>query len=107
MSTIQIIPSDQDGTFVANQGDMIVIHLEENLTTGYQWEIKQIDNQIVELVDSNYSPTPTARVGSGGTRTIRFITKSSGNGQIQLCLRRSWEPIDRAVAHFVINIRVQ
>lgn len=106
MSTIQIIPSDQGGTFTANLGDMIVIRLEENLTTGYQWEIALIDNQIVELVDSDYSPIPTAGVGSGGTRTTRFIAKSSGSGQIQLRLRRSWEPIDAAVAHFAINIQV-
>ena len=109
MSEILITQSDQGRTVAAKQGDVIVIRLDENLTTGYAWEIGMIESSMFELLDSDYSqtPTPGAIIGGGGTRTFRFRVKSSGSGQIQLGLRRSWESVDSAIEHFEANIRVQ
>lgn len=107
MSEILITQPDRGSTVEANQGDVIVVHLEENLTTGYGWEIGVIDSSIIELLDSDYSETPGISMGRGGTRTFRFRAKSSGRGPIQLRLRRSWEPVDSAIEHFEVNIRVR
>ena len=107
MSEIVIIPSDQGRTFEASRGELIVIRLEENPTTGYRWEVGKVDGQIVELLDSNYSPSSGAGIGGGGTRTFRFRAKSSGSGQIQLRLRRSWEPVESAIERFEVNVRIQ
>lgn len=106
MSEIVITSSDQGKMFEANQGELIVIRLEENSTTGYQWEVAAVDSQIVEFLDSDYSTTLGTGVGGGGTRTFRFRAKSSGRGQIQLRLRRSWEPVDAASERFEVNIQV-
>lgn len=106
MSEIIITPSDQGRTFEANQGELIVIRLEENPTTGYQWEVGAVDSQIIEFLDSHYSTTPGTGIGGGGTRAFRFRAKLSGRGQIQLRLRRSWEPVDAAIECFEVNIRV-
>ena len=89
----------------ANQGDLIVIRLAENMTTGYMWELETIDSLVLEFLDSNYSPDPGGLMGSGGTRTFRFQTKSLGSQQIKLGYRRSWENV--AAEHFDVNIRVQ
>jgi inhibitor of cysteine peptidase len=107
MSEILITPPDQGSTFEANQGDLIVIRLEENITTGYQWEVGVIDSSMVEPLDTDYLPTPRASIGSGGMRTFRFRAKSSGSERIQLRLRRSWEPVDAAIECFEVNIRVR
>jgi predicted secreted protein len=40
MSDILITLDDQGRTFEANQGDLIVIRLAENMTTGYMWELE-------------------------------------------------------------------
>ncbi len=111
MSEIIITQLDQGSTVRAKQDDVIVIRLEENLTTGYTWEIEVIDSSIIELLDSDYSSTPTPTrekiIGRGGTRTFRFRVKSSGQGQIQLGLRRSWESVNSAIESFEVNIRVK
>jgi inhibitor of cysteine peptidase len=107
MSEIVITPSDQGKIFEANQGELIVIRLEENPTTGYQWEMGAVDSQIIEILDSDYSPTSGTGVGGGGTHTFRFRAKSPGRGKIQLRLRRSWEPVDAAIERFEVNILVQ
>jgi inhibitor of cysteine peptidase len=107
MPDILITQDDQGRKFEANQGDRIVIRLAENPSTGYEWELEAIDSPVVELLDSDYSPDPGVLMGRGGTRTLRFRAKSSGSQQIQLRLRRSWDPEDVAVEHFDVNIRVQ
>ncbi len=108
MSEILITPLDHGSTCVANQGDVILIRLEENITTGYQWDIAMIDSSMFELLDSDYSSSQgEGLLGSPGTRTFRFRAKSPGSERIQLRLRRSWEPIDAAVEHFEVNIQVK
>jgi predicted secreted protein len=107
MPDILITQQDQGGTFEAYEGDEIVIRLEENLTTGYQWEMEAIDSPVLELLDSEYSSDPEILMGSGGTRTLRFRAKSSGSQQVRLSLRRSWDPEDVAVERFDVNIGVK
>jgi len=105
MPEILITQNDQDRTIEANQGDLIVIRLAENLTTGYGWELEAIDSTVLEFLDSDYSEDRDELMGRGGTRTFRFQTKSPGTQHIQLGYRRPWE--DVAVEHFDVNIRVQ
>ena len=107
MSEIVITPSDQNRTFETNQGELIVIRLGENPTTGYQWQVGEVDSQIIEFLDSDYSTTSRAGVGGGGTHSFRFTAKSPGMGKIQLKLQRSWESVDAAMESFEVNIRVK
>jgi len=107
VSEILITSHDQGSTFAVNQGDVIVIRLEENLTTGYQWEVGMIDSSMVELLETDYSPSHVAGLGGGGTRTFRFRAKSPGSQQIQLRLRRSWDPVDVAIERFEVNVQVK
>ncbi|MFH7029559.1 MAG: protease inhibitor I42 family protein [Heteroscytonema crispum UTEX LB 1556] len=105
MSEILIEQSNQGRSVNVNQSDVIVIRLQENLTTGYQWEIGVIDSSVVEMLDSDYLPTSGTLIGGGGTRIFRFKAKSSGCGQIQLRLRRSWDPANSEIERFEVNIQ--
>ncbi len=107
MSEILITQPDRGRTVEANQGDVIVIRLEENLTTGYEWKIGTINRSIFELLSSDYSSTSGTSMGRGGIRTVRLRAKSSGSEQIQLGLRRSWDSVDSAIERFEVNIKVQ
>jgi inhibitor of cysteine peptidase len=107
MPEILITLSDKGRVFEVSQGDVIVIHLDENITTGYGWEISAIDSPFVELSPSVYSQAPGTRMGRGGTRIFHFQAKSPGSGQIQLKLRRPWEPEDEVAERFGVNIRVR
>lgn len=108
MSEILITLLDHGSTCMANQGDVILIRLEENITTGYQWNIGTIDSSTVELLDSEYtSKQGEGLLGSPGTRTFRFRAKSSGSVPIRLRLRRSWDPVDTAIEHFEVTVQVQ
>jgi inhibitor of cysteine peptidase len=62
---------------------------------------------MIDFQGSDYVLAPGGGIGGGGTRTFRFSAKSSGTVQIQLKLRRSWEPEASAIEQFTVNIRIQ
>ena len=107
MSKIIITQNDQGKTIEAHQGDEIVFRLEENLTTGYGWEVEPIESSKLELIDSNYIPSPPIVMGRGGMRVLRLVARSPGNHEIHLKLRRSWESPDKALSRLDVLIKVR
>ena len=105
MPEIVITQKDQGRMFEVNQGDLIMIRLAENLTTGYGWELEELDGPVLELLDSDYSEDRGEGMGRGGMRSFRFLAKSPGTQHIQLGYRRPWE--DAAVEHFDVDIKVR
>lgn len=107
MSEIIILDSDHGKTVAAHVGDIIAIRLAENPTTGYRWEISAVDNQLIEFQGTDYQVEPGVGVGPGGTRTFHLKAKAMGTVLLQLKLRRSWEPEDKAIEQFTVNIQIQ
>jgi inhibitor of cysteine peptidase len=107
MAEVVISQADQGNTVEVQQGDLIVIQIDENPTTGYRWELGSYGQQVVEFVDSDYQSPTGAGMGGGGTRSFRFRASTAGRSTIQLRLRRSWEPEDAFLETFDVNISVQ
>jgi predicted secreted protein len=107
MSEIVITQDDQGRTIEAQQGDTIVFHLEENLATGYGWELDSVEGFAVELTDSTYNQSPGTLMGRGGMRVLRFIAKEPGSQEIHLRLHRSWDPPEKVLKEFNVKIHVR
>ena len=107
MSEIVVTKQDQGRIIEAQQGDAIVFRLEENLTTGYGWEIETVEGSVVELIESTYIVAPGMAMGRGGMRVLRFVARSPGSQEIRLILRRPWDPPDRVLEHLKVTIRVR
>lgn len=107
MSEIVIVQTDQGKIFEASQGDLILIRLAENPSTGYRWGVDVVDNQTVVLQTSDYLATEELRAGSGGTRTFTFKAQSPGTVSIRLTLKRKWESEDATIDRFEVTIVVQ
>lgn len=86
--------SDPEQTIEVNADNQfdIVIALESNPTTGYSWEASYDQTQL-ELVDQSYEPDENSEglVGAGGTDIFRFKALKSGEAQITMSYKRSWE----------------
>ena len=87
--------SDPEQTIEVNANNQfdIVIALESNPSTGYSWEASY-DQAQLELVDENYEPGQNAQqglIGAGGTEIFRFKALKSGQTQITMSYKRSWE----------------
>lgn len=107
MAEIIVTQSDRGGTVDVRPGDVIVIRMTENLTTGYGWEIESGEGVVVALMESNYVEAAGAvMMGRSGMRLLRFVALAQGSQEVRLQLRRPWDPPDKAIEQFGITIRV-
>jgi len=106
MSEIVVTRSDRGRTIDVRPGDVIVIRIEENLTTGYGWEIESGEGTVVALEESNYVEAAGMATGRSGMRLLRFIARAPGSQEVRLQLRRPWDPPDKTIEQFSITIRV-
>ena len=80
----------QDGTALSlYAGDVVVLRLAENPTTGYRWEIVSAKGFEVEADD--FTVALGGALGHGGERALRFKATVAGTARIEAVLRRSWE----------------
>ena len=89
-------------------GDTFEIALDANATTGYSWEIAEIDEDIVQLTKSEYIVDPNAEglVGKGGKAVFRFEAVGSGETALKLIYHRSWETDVEPLRTTVVQVTV-
>jgi len=81
-----------DGDPVALRGDQtLVIDLEGNLSTGYLWEVAEVDDAILQQVGQFEFRQYSDVVGSAGRQTLRFRAAGKGRTGLVLAYRRPWE----------------
>lgn len=106
MSEIVVAESDRGRTVDVRPGDVIAIRIEENLTTGYGWEIEPGEDTVLALKESSYVEAAGMAMGRHGTRLLRFVALAQGSQEVRLQLRRPWDPPGKAIEQFGITIRV-
>ena len=93
---IQLTEADNGRTNSVNAGSEIKIILKGNPTTGYSWDVASYStNRLQQIRTVEYLQSEQSgekhRVGVGGKFVFRFKAVGSGQGQIKLIYRRSWE----------------
>lgn len=92
-------------TITAQKGDIIHLQLEENPTTGYAWDIAQLDSNMLQLQSSDYKMNGNGAIGGGGMRDMVFIVSDTGTGRIHLQNKQRWS--DDVYQQFDVNINVR
>ena len=69
-------------------GEQFEISLEENSTTGYEWELGNFNTSIIKLVKNQFLLEEDS-MGAAGTRIFRFQTVSLGQTSINI---KYWQP---------------
>ena len=99
-----------NGQQITIQSDQIVtVTLESNPTTGYSWQVMEIDNAIlIQDGDPEYKQESGTKglVGAGGTETFRFKAVGTGETTLGLGYMRSWESV-APIQTFAIQVIVQ
>jgi len=92
---INVNENDDGGQIELEQGQILVVTLESNPTTGYSWQ--QVENQPPYLEQQGQPEFQSSQaegppiVGAGGWEVFRFKAISSGKMTLQLVYRRPWE----------------
>lgn len=89
------ISVDGSGPVALRLGQELVVTLESNPSTGYDWLIDTApDTAVAESVgEPSYQATPVASniVGSGGATSLRFSATGAGTTRVVLRYKRPWE----------------
>jgi inhibitor of cysteine peptidase len=106
------LDADDNGSYVElDQGQILVVTLESNPSTGYRWEVvepeqptlKQIGEAEFRPSDQRKPPPP----GTGGTETLRFEPQRSAETTLELVYHRPWESDEKPVQTFSVQVKVR
>ncbi len=93
------------------QGQILVVTLESNPTTGYRWEVAETQESILEQMgEAEFKPSQTGEPpvpGAGGWEIFRFKAISAGQMTLQLVYRRSWEEGVEPINTFSLQVVVR
>jgi inhibitor of cysteine peptidase len=97
-TTVEGVDQEETGDrFFLNLGETFELRLPGNPTTGYAWEVSDIDDQMVRLVRQDFisGPAPTESrgpvAGAGGTFIFIFQAIGHGTTSVDLVYHRPWE----------------
>ena len=89
MTTHKIYMEHNNNEIKVSVGDLIIIELPENPTTGYQWESVNLNSEILEEKQSVFSSSNTG-VGAGGMKKFEFEVKAAQEEMINFQHVQKW-----------------
>jgi inhibitor of cysteine peptidase len=105
---VNLTAADKDSQVDVRAGDQIVITLDSNPSTGYTWEVKDLNTTILEQVgDPVFSSSNPGLVGSVGSLTITFKALKAGTATLTLVYHRPWETGIDPIDTFAVTITVR
>ncbi|WP_158599192.1 protease inhibitor I42 family protein [Methanohalophilus sp. RSK] len=95
-----------DGSTVnASTGDSFSIRLEENPSTGYQWNLTTSDG--IKIVEDEFEPPANEDVvGAAGFHIWTFRIMENGKQQIDAIYKRPWENVTGEEDTFSLTLEV-
>lgn len=106
MPETTITATDYGTTIAVKPRQTIIVRLDEVPTSGYRWEVCEMDNHVLSLENSNFTQSSNVGIGGGGTRTFTFEAKKPGTSALMVELRQEWDrsqPEDQ----FAVTIQVR
>jgi inhibitor of cysteine peptidase len=109
VASTTLTETDNGKTVNLKPGDMLVIRLAGNPTTGYSWEAQDLDIQVLEQAGEaefeSENTTPDL-VGVGGTMILTFKAISTGTTTLTLVYHRPWEADVAPIQTFSVTVTV-
>ena len=105
-STVTVTDQDDGGQVALKVGQVLIVSLQANPTTGYSWEVTQGAEALRQIGETEFS-TPTDRVGAGGIQTIRFEAVKASDVAFQMVYRRPWGKGVEPIQTFAVELTIQ
>ena len=104
---IKLTQANNGESYELHRDGIIVIRLTEIPSTGYCWEIEELDNKILALQRSDFFLPEDPQIGEGGVRVFAFKAKAAGSAHIRLKHWREWEGNDSIIDVFDVTTVVK
>lgn len=76
-------------TFDVGRDETVALHLDENPTTGYRWQVTA--DPAIELRSDEFVPLAGSGIGAGGRRVFTFHVRAAGEFRVRAKLWREWQ----------------
>ena len=107
-ASTQMVDQTMNGASVElKKGQLMVLKLPSNPTTGYDWEIVSIDPSMIKQSGEMTYKSDSKLAGSAGVDTWTFEGGSSGTTRLILVYHRSWEKDVEPLQVFNLDIVVK
>jgi C1A family cysteine protease len=81
-----------NGSAVNVNGEVLVLNLESNPSTGYGWQVQGLNARVLrQLQPSEWLPDSQGKLGGWGTEVLRFAAVGQGHSSLNLIYARPWE----------------
>jgi inhibitor of cysteine peptidase len=105
--TITVGPAANGSKRTLHQGDLLVVRLRSNPSTGYSWRACSGVRPVLTPAGRTYLPPKDGpRVGAPGTAVLRFRAAASGKTLLRLAYGRSWETDVPPARTFELRVKV-
>ncbi|MGD8905001.1 MAG: protease inhibitor I42 family protein [Anaerolineae bacterium] len=107
-----VLTAEDDGSVVElGEGQALVVTLESNPTTGYSWQVSEVDEDVLmQIGDPEFEEAAATEgeqvLGSGGTETFYFAS-AAGETTLTLVYHRPWEEDVEPEAVFSVEVIVR
>lgn len=105
--TMKITEEMNGQTITLKQGQTLSVSLSGNPTTGYNWEVDEVDQAILAPLGEAEYESDSTLVGSGGLYTFNFSAVETGTTTLKLKYYRSFEADVPPVENFEISVIVE
>lgn len=103
---LQVTEHD-NGRAIELKGEVLTINLESNPSTGYGWQVRGLDRNILRQVDAaDWISSAPGKLGAPGTQILRFAAIGKGRAILNLAYVRSWEKGVAPARSFSVEVNV-
>ncbi len=116
MTACSSLPRSQisvDESYSGKQVEILVngsltITLESNQTTGYSWELKEInDTSVLQKTDNKYEAPTSGLIGAGGKEVWNFKALKAGKTTLSMEYSQPWAGGQKGVRTFNLTVIVK
>ncbi|MGC8838938.1 MAG: C1 family peptidase [Anaerolineae bacterium] len=86
----------QGSTVVLERDQTLSVVLESNPSTGYRWDVAEMEPSLLRPLGSLLFRQRTPLLGAPEEQTLRFVPVRSGEGWLRLVYHRPWEEVPPA-----------
>lgn len=88
-------------------GQTLTLTLKSNPTTGYQWQVRDLDEAVLKLSNYEYRADMPITIGSGGVDVWSFEAQAPGQITLRLEYVRPWEEGKEPIQTFGVEVVVR
>lgn len=103
---LQVTERDS-GRAVDLNGEVLVLTLESNPSTGYGWQVQGLDARILrQLGAGEWLPDTPGKLGGAGVEVLRFAAVTTGRTTLNLVYARPWKSAATQARSFSLEVNV-